>query len=1062
MSTNWALASNGGVASGTNASSAGPGGNFDKFWVNNGGSPLYDGTVTHCYVAHAPDTIVVTFDAVHSVDNVIVWFYDFDGRATDPGDFDTAATYYPINFTIDTWDGASWVTQATVTGNNNLKRSFSFGPVSTSKVRLNVTSDSIGAWLTQEIQAFGTDVPIGSASGLGTAQAVGFADVIKGAGAAAGSATTAAIGLPFQVNGVGAAAGTASASARGNSTGVFPPVTWNSADKHANITLSDGGKKAAGTGASYAVRATKFRNSGRYYFEIDVTGSNASAGLAAASFPFNALDYIGSAGAVGVRWSSAGFAEYAAPSGAGSATYSGQTFSTTTYYRFAIDFEAARMWIGDANGWRGSTSAYNGNPATGANPTFNDQAYIGQESVAPAFAASASGVASTGLLRAAWPFLRLTPPAGFLPWDDYLDAAIAIGSAAGVAVAAAASQRAVAAASGIAAAAGVSSSLVAIVGVAAGASSATAFEELGVAVAAGSALVAGAASSATTSSAGIASAAAEGVRAKVGAGAAAGSATVYGQAYAREINATSTATASHSGTTYTRSGGVSFLKDGFTLFTGGVDGSAASAHLGDYDSDGALTATMTWTTNQTINGIELYSSAWCDARYIGASPDGTEVFPANVGGAVQIQIQYDTTGTGVFANVLPVITDNALIRRTVIFPSWLSTKAIRVIATSDSSYIRLQELKVFTPVIVTVLELEDFAAATDAVIAVHTLAFESTAAETDTLSGRRAANLVSTAAEVSTLLGIETEQAVGEAAGSSSAAARALLQEVLESSGAAADTLTFARVLTLHSDGVLSTLAAGVLVHAEESTGAAEDTLDGDGSVTQSEESTGVATDTVIGIRRVTVIEESGGIGTNTPAPKKTSALSLASAGAASSSAIQVTLQSVELESTGHAENDIQMPFQGSYPVLWVNSMSAGAATWDGLPFNSFIEADGVVYAAGPSGLFELDEALDDLDVEVPTEIEWDLADRGSLHLQRMRSLYVNAKTASPFTVRVANEQGIFDYQTDPADSDTMTNHRAAIGRGLVSRFTRLSLLHTKAYTAKSAGVGVLESTRRI
>jgi len=135
---------------------------------------------------------------------------------------------------------------------------------------------------------------------------------------------------------------------------------------------------------------------------------------------------------------------------------------------------------------------------------------------------------------------------------------------------------------------------------------------------------------------------------------------------------------------------------------------------------------------------------------------------------------------------------------------------------------------------------------------------------------------------------------------------------------------------------------------------------------------------------------------------------------------------------------------------------------WNGLPFNSFIEADGIVYAAGPSGIFELGAGMDDVDTDIPSEIEWDLVDNGSVQMKRMRSVYVNAKSAAPFTVRVANEQGIFEYVTETADATTVTNHRTAVGRGLVSRQARVSILHTKAYTAENAGIGMLESTRRI
>jgi hypothetical protein len=64
--------------------------------------------------------------------------------------------------------------------------------------------------------------------------------------------------------------------------------------------------------------------------------------------------------------------------------------------------------------------------------------------------------------------------------------------------------------------------------------------------------------------------------------------------------------------------------------------------------------------------------------------------------------------------------------------------------------------------------------------------------------------------------------------------------------------------------------------------------------------------------------------------------------------------------------------------------------------------------------------------------------------------------------VRIANEQGIFDYPTDEADSGSLTNHRAPIGRGLLARQARVSLLHTKAFVAETAGIGILQSSRRI
>ena len=53
----------------------------------------------------------------------------------------------PTAFTVQTWDGTSWVTQATVTGNTALSRWIPFAAaVSTTQVRVVVTADQDGAF----------------------------------------------------------------------------------------------------------------------------------------------------------------------------------------------------------------------------------------------------------------------------------------------------------------------------------------------------------------------------------------------------------------------------------------------------------------------------------------------------------------------------------------------------------------------------------------------------------------------------------------------------------------------------------------------------------------------------------------------------------------------------------------------------------------------------------------------------------------------------------------------------------------------------------------------------
>ena len=52
----------------------------------------------------------------------------------------------PQDFTVQTWDGSAWTTQATVTGNSDVQRTVAFAaPVTTTQVRINVTKDDPSA-----------------------------------------------------------------------------------------------------------------------------------------------------------------------------------------------------------------------------------------------------------------------------------------------------------------------------------------------------------------------------------------------------------------------------------------------------------------------------------------------------------------------------------------------------------------------------------------------------------------------------------------------------------------------------------------------------------------------------------------------------------------------------------------------------------------------------------------------------------------------------------------------------------------------------------------------------
>lgn len=137
---NVALASNGGVASASSQYSA----NYPVSGVNNGdrkglkwaaGGGWSDGT-QHIY----PDWVQILFNGSKTIDHVIVCtVQDNDSAPVEPTDTMTFTKWGIIDFAVQGWDGAAWVTLGSVVGNNLVKRTVSFPPYTTDRIRVSVT-----------------------------------------------------------------------------------------------------------------------------------------------------------------------------------------------------------------------------------------------------------------------------------------------------------------------------------------------------------------------------------------------------------------------------------------------------------------------------------------------------------------------------------------------------------------------------------------------------------------------------------------------------------------------------------------------------------------------------------------------------------------------------------------------------------------------------------------------------------------------------------------------------------------------------------------------------------
>ena len=117
------------------------------------------GTSASASTEHAPNTFdgeVRTYDAANAIDGSLATFWNDDTPGQFPDTlvvttpsavtlsgvgFASIVDGVPTDFTVQTWDGSQWVTQADVTGNSALQRWIPFAsPVTTTQVRVVVTA----------------------------------------------------------------------------------------------------------------------------------------------------------------------------------------------------------------------------------------------------------------------------------------------------------------------------------------------------------------------------------------------------------------------------------------------------------------------------------------------------------------------------------------------------------------------------------------------------------------------------------------------------------------------------------------------------------------------------------------------------------------------------------------------------------------------------------------------------------------------------------------------------------------------------------------------------------
>ena len=100
--------------------------------------------------------VQINFAGTKTVDRVVVYtVQDNYANPVEPTDALAFSTYGLIDFAIQGWDGTTWVTLATVTGNNLVKRTVAFNTFTTDRIRVNATNGAGGFSRITEVEAWG-------------------------------------------------------------------------------------------------------------------------------------------------------------------------------------------------------------------------------------------------------------------------------------------------------------------------------------------------------------------------------------------------------------------------------------------------------------------------------------------------------------------------------------------------------------------------------------------------------------------------------------------------------------------------------------------------------------------------------------------------------------------------------------------------------------------------------------------------------------------------------------------------------------------------------------------
>ena len=155
---NWALSSNGGVATASSSFNA----LYPPSGANNGdrkGAPWGNGGAWNCANPNAwPDWLQVQFAAARSISKVDVFGVQNNRTSPiEPTESMTFSAYGLIDFDMQYWNGSTWLTVpgGEVRGNNLVWRSVEFTPITTDRVRVLIHFAASNYSRVAELEAWG-------------------------------------------------------------------------------------------------------------------------------------------------------------------------------------------------------------------------------------------------------------------------------------------------------------------------------------------------------------------------------------------------------------------------------------------------------------------------------------------------------------------------------------------------------------------------------------------------------------------------------------------------------------------------------------------------------------------------------------------------------------------------------------------------------------------------------------------------------------------------------------------------------------------------------------------